>query len=348
MAFPHHPPFVKARSLGFLPRAKVGRRGVTIVILLVLVVLLWVAVLAPSAWRRFGERQGVGSIDHFHHQLQLLEHAGPKTVAPAYRLHTALPGRPVSRNAPRTCRRLVATRSWCSCVRRTTRRRPTSTTAMAPTTSGSACSIGPSRCACPKSAWLCPSFRREQARRRCTMLLRCLGGVAISTALIGVFPGMHLAWVFTGLTGLAALGLVGLMAYAKELEAEQARRRSRRGLETAARAATPRPPATRAPGTTTRLRGAPGRSPLTHVSGRAARTRRGPSGRLPEPDYSGPCRGCSSAGRALRSQCRGRGFESLHLHQRPRSEGQGGSPQGSASPACLYVSLSTKPQSLVH
>ena len=73
-----------------------------------------------------------------------------------------------------------------------------------------------------------PSFRREQARRRCTTLLRCLTGVAISTALIGIFPAMHLAWVFTGLSGLAALGLVGLMAYARELEAEQARRRSRR------------------------------------------------------------------------------------------------------------------------
>ena len=32
----------------------------------------------------------------------------------------------------------------------------------------------------------------------------------------------------TGLSGLAALGLVALMAYAKELEAEQAHRRSRR------------------------------------------------------------------------------------------------------------------------
>ena len=71
------------------------------------------------------------------------------------------------------------------------------------------------------------SLRREQARRRCTMLLRCLGGVAISTGLIGLFPGMHLVWIFTGLSGLAAMGLVGLMAYAKELEAEQDRRRSR-------------------------------------------------------------------------------------------------------------------------
>ena len=31
--------------------------------------------------------------------------------------------------------------------------------------------------------------------------------------------------------------------------------------------------------------------------------------------------------RARHSQCRGRGFESLHLHQRPSSEGQGGIPK---------------------
>ena len=196
-------------------------------ILLVLVVLLWVAVLAPSAWRRFGERQGVGSIDHFHHQLQLLEHAGPKTVAPAYRLHTALPGAqstataadsPVDSSRPK----LVLLR---------------------PTDNAEAADVDgddgshyervgvldrPEPACLPEVSVDLPSVRREQARRRCTTLLRCLTGVAISTALIGIFPAMHLAWVFTGLSGLAALGLVGLMAYARELEAEQARRRSRR------------------------------------------------------------------------------------------------------------------------
>ena len=88
------------------------------------------------------------------------------------------------------------------------------------------------------------------------MLLRCLCGVAVSTGLIGMLPGMHLAWIFTGLAGLAALGLVGLMAYARELEAEQRSPAAARGEPRAPRrpepaAATWRLPAIRAPGTTT-------------------------------------------------------------------------------------------------
>jgi hypothetical protein len=51
--------------------------------------------------------------------------------------------------------------------------------------------------------------------------------VAVSTGLIGLFPRLHLAWVFTALSGLAALALVGLIAYAKQVEAEQQRRRAR-------------------------------------------------------------------------------------------------------------------------
>jgi hypothetical protein len=198
---------------------------VTILILLVLVVLLWVAVLAPSAWRRFGERQGVGSIDHFHHQLQLLEHAAPKTVAPAYRLHTAVPnGSPAEASAPEvdTSRpKLVLLR-------------PTADAATADVDDSDGCHyervgvLDPPEPVClPEVKVDLRVIRREQARRRSTVLLRCLCGVAISTGLIGVFPGMHLAWVFTGLAGVAALGLVGLIAYAKEIKAEQRRRRAR-------------------------------------------------------------------------------------------------------------------------
>jgi hypothetical protein len=197
---------------------------VTILILLVLVVLLWVAILTPSAWRRFSERQGVGSIDHFHHQLQLLEHAGPKTVAPAYRLHTPVPGAAaeIPAHSPDASRpKLVLLR-------------PTEDVGAADVDDGDGGHyerVGvldrPEPSCAPEVGSDLPAFRREEARRRCTTLLRCLCGVALSTGLIGMFPGFHLAWVFTGLSGLAALGLVGLMAYAKEIEAEQQRRRSR-------------------------------------------------------------------------------------------------------------------------
>ena len=214
-------------------------------ILLVLVVLLWVAVLAPSAWRRFGERQGVGSIDHFHHQLQLLEHAGPKTVAPAYRLHTAIPGAPSTELSAE----VVVDSSQPKLVLL----RPTDDAAAADVDGGDGSHyerVGvldrPEPVCRPEVGVQLPAYRREQARRRCTMLLRCLGGVAISTGLIGVFPGMHLVWVVTGLSGLATLGLVALMAYAKELEAEQARRRSRR--EAADAALADRPTSTGYPG----------------------------------------------------------------------------------------------------
>jgi hypothetical protein len=206
---------------------------VTIVILLVLVVLLWLAVLAPSVWRRFGERQGVGSIDHFHQQLQLLEHAGPKTVAPAYRLHTATPGQR-STDA-------VADIAIDSSRPKLVLLRPTEDAAAADVDGDDGSHyerVGvldrPEPVCLPELHVALPSIRREQARRRCTMLLRCLGAVAISTTLIGLFPGLHLAWVVAGLAGLTALGLVGLMAYAKELEAEQVRRRSNREVSTPA------------------------------------------------------------------------------------------------------------------
>jgi hypothetical protein len=200
------------------------------VILLVLVGLLWVAVLAPSAWRRFSERQSVGSIDHFHHQLQLLEHAAPKTVTPAYRLHTAVPGRPGAGAPP------VADSSRPKLVLL----RPAADAETADVDDGEGGHyervgvLDPPEPAClPEVSADLGVFRRERARRRGTTLLRCLCGLAVSTGLIGLFPKMHLAWIFTALSGLAALGLVGLMAYAKELEAQQRHRRARAERATA-------------------------------------------------------------------------------------------------------------------
>ena len=195
-------------------------------ILLVFVVLLWVAVLAPSAWRRFGDRQSVGSVDHFHHQLQLLEHAGPKTVSPAYRLHTALPGGslddPYVSQVDSSRPKLVLLR---------------------PTDDETAADVDDSEgihyervCVLDRPEPVClpevgvdvSRFRREQARNRCTVLLRCLCVAAISTGLIGILPGLHLAWIFTALSGVAALALVGLIGYAKELEVQQEQQRARR------------------------------------------------------------------------------------------------------------------------
>jgi hypothetical protein len=200
---------------------------VTIVILLVLVGLLWMAVLAPSAWRRFGERQSVGSIDHFHHQLQLLEHAGPKTVAPAYRLHTALPA-----SASASASAVPATEAGSVAVDSSRPKlvllRPTDDAATADVEDHDGLRyerVGvldrPEPVCVPEVGADLRALRRDEARHRFTMLLRCLVGVAVSTGIIGLWPGMHLAWVFTGLTGLAALALVGLMAYAKEVEAQQ-------------------------------------------------------------------------------------------------------------------------------
>lgn len=195
-------------------------------ILLGLVAVLWVLVLAPSVWRRFSERQGVGSIDSFHHQLQLLEHAAPKTVAPAYRLHTAVPGSSSAETSPSP---------QDSSRPKLVLLRPTDNAAVADVDDDDGLHyerVGvldrPEPVCVPEAHADLRALRREQARRRCSMLLRCLCGVAVTTGIIGLWPGMHLAWIFTVLTGLTALALVALMAYANELQAQQRMRRTRR------------------------------------------------------------------------------------------------------------------------
>ncbi len=62
----------------------------TIVILLILVVV-WAAVLAPSLLRRRSDRRSGDSIGEFHQHLRVLRRTGPALVPPAFRLSTSLP-----------------------------------------------------------------------------------------------------------------------------------------------------------------------------------------------------------------------------------------------------------------
>jgi len=183
---------------------------VSIVILLVLLAIVWVVVLAPSALRRYRERQRGGSIDHFHHQLQLLEHAGPKVATrPATESSASRPHLVLLRPVDDGQRADIDDVDGTHYARVGVIASPQPPVSPAQTHAGLA------------------SYRRHQARQRCTAVLRVLTIVAIATGILGALPSLHLAWVFTAVTGLAALGLVGLIAHARDVE-EQRQRRVRR------------------------------------------------------------------------------------------------------------------------
>jgi hypothetical protein len=193
------------------------------VILLVLLAVVWVVVLAPGALRRFGERRRGGSIDHFHHELQLLEHAGPKSIAPAYRLGGARPSQSAVASSSRP--KLVLLQpvgdgqsADIEDVDGTHYARVGVIESPPPPTSPALTQAG------------LAAYRRQQARQRCTLVLRLLTAGAITTGIIGAVPSLRLAWIFTGITGIAALALVGLIAHARDVE-EQRQRRLRSRLQ---------------------------------------------------------------------------------------------------------------------
>ena len=119
------------------------------------------------------------------------------------------------------------------------------------------------------------AYRRQQARQRCTLVLRLLVGVAITTGIMGVLPAFRLAWIFTGITGIAALALAGLIAYAAKSRASGGSPRPRtiglwgsggRGLHgrRRARCVQRRRPSRASPGHGTRMRTKPSTTPISH------------------------------------------------------------------------------------
>jgi hypothetical protein len=183
------------------------------VILLVLVVVLWIVVLAPSAYRRISERGGVESIEHFHHHLDRLEHAGPKLVTPAYRLHTANPGG----IAPARAKLVLL--------------RPVDDEESSDIDGSDGAHyerVGILNAPEPEFSFDPPrvelrNHRRQEARRRCSSVLLALTGLTVTTAVLGVMPALRPAWIITGLTGALLLAMVGLIAYAREFQTQSQR-----------------------------------------------------------------------------------------------------------------------------
>lgn len=191
-------------------------------VLLVLVAALWVVVLAPSVWRRISERGGVGSVDHFHHQLELLEHAGPKLVVPAYRLRSSgLGADPTGVASSRP--KLVLLRAVDDEQAADIDGVDGAHYARVGVIQSPEPPVSPAQTQAELAA-----YRRQQARQRCTFVLRLLAAAAVTTGILGVLPTLRLAWIFTGITGVVALALAGLIAYAREVEGQRLHSRTRR------------------------------------------------------------------------------------------------------------------------
>lgn len=183
-------------------------------VVLVLVVL-WVAVLAPRAVRRMRDGRSQTSIESFHEQLHLLERAGPKLVEPAYRLGTpVVPLRPRTDLAPHADV-TVGGRGGLALLehptaerverRRTTGRRPT-------------------------------AQQRRRGRRRRRDILLGLVVTALLTGVVGAMHGLHALWALTAISVVAIAGYVALAAYVQMLDAD------RQALKPIATAAPERPP----------------------------------------------------------------------------------------------------------
>ncbi len=200
--------------------------------LLILIVLLWIVVLAPGFIRRRREERSTGSIDHFHHQLDLLERTGPKLVTPAYRLQTAGDGAAIAPGeAPLPAVPVAAARPNLVLLRPVDEEEEKSLDAedivddgtgehylrVAPIAALPDAPVpppAPSRVKMADPA----RYRREQARRRRTQILIGLVATVALTGLLGLAPKMHILWAGTLVSGLILVAFVALMAYARRLE----------------------------------------------------------------------------------------------------------------------------------
>lgn len=171
-------------------------------------VIVWAAVLTPRVVRHFREAGSRSSIDSFHQQLHLLERAGPKLVAPAYRLETegratagvgAAPGGAVPF-------RIAGDQAGAALF-------------LVGGTDGGPVGAAPGWTASVRNRRRVADRRRSRKRRRDSLLV--LLGVAALTGILGAMHALHLLWAITAVSVLAIGAYVALVAYAQLLTADR-------------------------------------------------------------------------------------------------------------------------------
>jgi len=213
-------------------------------VVLLILAMVWILLLAPAGWKKLSSRHAGASIESFHHELHLLQHSGPKLIAPAFRLETA------HSNAAAAC-----SRSGYPTVSSMPGRSPL--VLLPPNEELREVGHRPAGTAQPGGAWETaraggawetaraggawetaqPGGGHQRARRRRRNTLGLLAGVVAGTGLVGLAPPLHGVWVLTGLCVAALACYLGLAAYAANLVAA-------RPLGTRSSVARPAAPAT--------------------------------------------------------------------------------------------------------
>jgi hypothetical protein len=197
------------------PVVRVFRQGrqveeLTLMILVVILVMAWVAILGPGWWRHRSER-GVDSISHFHRQLRVLQLTGASPlVDPACRLQSA---------SEYTSARLARYPDVAQVpVLTVVGADQIPTPALAFLGEAGEELPSPPVVAAPRSV---DPYARQLARKRRRDTLMTLACIFAGTLLIGCIPAARVAWVVTAVTAVVLVAYVALLVHMCSLATER-------------------------------------------------------------------------------------------------------------------------------
>ncbi len=191
------------------------------VILVIIIAVAWIAILAPNMMkRRTRLGDGISSISHFHHQLQVLEHSAPEPiVAPAYRLRAVGAG-PIDAARPAGSGSEEAAAPVLTVVGADRLPRP----ALAFLgRDGDEPVAGPPPPLLVRPPRAGPPTRHLVRRRR-RDTLGVLIAVFVTTLMLGFLPGATAAWMACALSGVALAAYVALLVRLRRLAEERNRK----------------------------------------------------------------------------------------------------------------------------